>query len=49
MFFFEKKNQKTFICLVPRKLFAAGRVIEAQDEAFFSSFFKKYLLWPAAL
>jgi protein associated with RNAse G/E len=41
VFFFEKKNQKTFICWSTRKLvnIASGRTAKAQK--FFVSFFSK--------
>jgi hypothetical protein len=45
----KKRTKKLLSVWCRASWFAAGRVIEAQDEAFFSSFFKKYLLWPAAL
>jgi hypothetical protein len=45
VFFFEKKNQKTFVCLAPRR--ATQRTTEAtraQEQKFFGSFFQKRTL-----
>jgi hypothetical protein len=41
MFFFEKKNQKTFVCLAPRKPKTMRQVMQAQAQKFFASFFQK--------
>jgi hypothetical protein len=40
-FFFEKKNQKTFVCLASRQA-----VTRAQAKKFFGSFFQKGTLLP---
>jgi hypothetical protein len=45
VFFFEKKNQKTFARLLPRKLRQMARpLIKAQEQKLFSSFFQKITL-----
>jgi len=51
MFFFEKKNQKTFVCLVPTKAMPTRTEVDrAQAQKFFGSFFqKRTLLLPLAL
>jgi hypothetical protein len=41
MFFFEKKNQKTFARLVPRQLKPTRQAATAQEQKFFASFFQK--------
>jgi len=42
MLFFEKKNQKTFVCLVPRQVMpTTTEVNTAQAQKFFGSFFQK--------
>jgi len=41
VFFFEKKNQKTFVCLVPRK---STQFVTAKEQKFFGSFFQKRTL-----
>jgi hypothetical protein len=42
VFFFEKKNQKTFACLVPRKAIPTNTELKtAQEQKFFGSFFFK--------
>jgi hypothetical protein len=42
LFFFEKKNQKTFARLHPRKVGRrVRRVTRAQEQKFFASFFRK--------
>jgi len=38
VFFFEKKNQKTFVCLVPRK---STQFVTAKEQKFLVLFFKK--------
>jgi hypothetical protein len=50
MLFFEKKNQKTFVCLVPRQVMpATTEVNTAQAQKFLVLFFKKTLLPTLAL
>jgi hypothetical protein len=49
VFFFEKKNQKTLVCLAPRQ--ATGVTTpapRAQAQKFFGSFFQKRTLLPSA-
>jgi hypothetical protein len=43
-FFFEKKNQKTFFCLVPYRTGSVIRWLAATDKSFLVLFFKKELL-----
>jgi len=47
VFFFEKKNQKTFVCLDPRKTTQkTTEFTRAQEQKFFGSFFQKITLLP---
>ena len=41
MFFFEKKNQKTFICFGRHRSSLLGPAAGRQEQKFFASFFQK--------
>jgi pimeloyl-ACP methyl ester carboxylesterase len=45
VFFFEKKNQKTFVRLVPRKVPMIRQLMKAIEQKFFGSFFQKRTLF----
>jgi hypothetical protein len=48
VFFFEKKNQKTFVCLVPTQAMPMKTDVNtAQAQKFFGSFFQKRTRLPS--
>jgi hypothetical protein len=49
VFFLEKKNQKTFVCLAPRKATQSTTLVPgAPEQKFFGSFFQKRTFFLAA-